>query len=493
MSRSQNINQNDIINGNEIMQNFIKKTETYNHSMCLDNSSMSMNTKSKAHFNDVTEQILFCQNGIDNLNMSSNKTSSTFNKESSEEIKPIDEVLMVDIISNGYKYEDTSFELNIVQPCYVVSIISPYAFTIQLQRDLIESDKFFKNMNDYYNSIYDLQLTQEYLRKNLLCVTYDEITLTWNRSQIMEYDLNQDTVNVFFVDLNSWEENVSRSRIRFILTKYSSRPVHLLTCRLATIASLNDDTEWNDVVLRTFQNLVHNCQCDVEPLYKRCDNTFYVNLFAQHDEVYVCINDFLIHCKMARPIDDITNDDNTTTFMLDDDGQPMHSIIALYWKAGETASEKDTSIKSQDDQHRSEASTEPFQTKSSFLTKLVLIDEKNKIIFARYNSYIMVPWFILSDILKELDEEKIKILANTFGFKPSIINPLKHVLLCSQLLKLASSASISSEISLYSIDCVRKILKACHYTQAATFDLLDRARLAEASNDMTFWDQSFEG
>ncbi|CAF4308225.1 unnamed protein product [Rotaria magnacalcarata] len=148
---------------------------------------------------------------------------------------------MVDIISNGYKYEDTSFELNMVQPCYVVSIISPYAFTIQLQRDLVESDKFFKNMNDYYNSIDDLQLTQEHLRKNLLCVTYDEITLTWNRSQIMEYDLNQDTVNVFFVDLNSWEENVSRSRIRFILTKYSSRPVHVLTCRLATIASLNDE------------------------------------------------------------------------------------------------------------------------------------------------------------------------------------------------------------------------------------------------------------
>ncbi|CAF2121029.1 unnamed protein product, partial [Rotaria magnacalcarata] len=153
-----------------------------------------------------------------------------------------------------------------------------------------------------------------------------------------------------------------------------------------------------------------------------------------------------------------------------------------------TASEKDTSIKSPEDQHRSEASTEPFQTKSSFLTKLVLIDEKNKIIFARYNSYIMVPWFIVSDILKELDEDKIKILANTFGFKPIIINPLKHALLCSQLLKLASPTAISSEISLYSIDCVRKILKTCHYTQSATFDLLDRARLAEASNDMTFWD-----
>jgi len=86
--------------------------------------------------NDVTEQILFCQNGIDNLN----------NKISSKEIKTENEILMVDIVSNGYKYESSSFELNIVQQCCVVSIISPYAFTIQLTRDLIECDEFFKNM-----------------------------------------------------------------------------------------------------------------------------------------------------------------------------------------------------------------------------------------------------------------------------------------------------------------------------------------------------------
>ena len=79
----------------------------------------------------------------------------------------------------------------------------------------------------------------------------------------MEYDLNQDIGNVFFVDLNSWEENVSRSRIRFILTKYSSRPVYLLTCRLASITPLTNDKQWNDVVPRTLENVVHDCQCDV--------------------------------------------------------------------------------------------------------------------------------------------------------------------------------------------------------------------------------------
>ena len=33
-------------------------------------------------------------------------------------------------------------------------------------------------------------------------------------------------------------------------------------------------------------------------------NTFFMSIyFAAHDEAYVCVNDFLIHCKMARPID----------------------------------------------------------------------------------------------------------------------------------------------------------------------------------------------
>jgi hypothetical protein len=137
-----------------------------------------------------------------------------------------------------------------------------------------------------------------------------------------------------------------------------------------------------------------------------------------------------------------------------------------------------------------------------------MINEKDKIIFARYNSYIMLPWFTISDILNELDEDKIKNLvkfyfikifiknilflffkANKFGFKPIIIDPLSHPLLCSQLLKLVSSTLISTQISLYSIDCVRKIFQTFHCQQSIIFDLLDTARLAEASDDITFWNK----
>jgi hypothetical protein len=53
---------------------------------------------------------------------------------------------MADIISNEYQYENSSFELNLIQQCCIVSIISPHAFTIQLTKDLISCDAFFKTM-----------------------------------------------------------------------------------------------------------------------------------------------------------------------------------------------------------------------------------------------------------------------------------------------------------------------------------------------------------
>ncbi len=114
-------------------------------------------------------------------------------------------------------------------------------------------------------------------------------------------------------------------------------------------------------------------------------------------------------------------------YMLDEDGQPMHSMMALYWKAGEqvqtrekkfiihqffdrTVHETVTSGKSQEDEYRSTTSNESSPTKHVSLTKVVVINEKDPIIFARYNAYIMLPSFTISNILNELDEEKIKIL-----------------------------------------------------------------------------------
>jgi len=67
---------------------------------------------------------------------------------------------------------------------------------------------------------------------------------------------------------------------------------------------------------------------------------------------------------------------------------------------------------SEENDHRSTTSNESLQIKSPSLTKIVMINEKDKIIFARYNSYIMLPWFSISDILNQLNEDKIKNLVN---------------------------------------------------------------------------------
>ncbi len=57
---------------------------------------------------------------------------------------------------------------------------------------------------------------------------------------------------------------------------------------------------------------------------------------------------------------------------------------------------------------------------------------------------------------------------------------------------MVTTIPISTQISLYSIDCVRKILQISDYKQLEIYDLLDRARLAEASEDITFWNQPYE-
>jgi hypothetical protein len=56
---------------NQSIRNLIEKGESYNRSMFSNKSSRNMT-------DDVTEQILFCQNGIDNLNVSSKNINSTF-------------------------------------------------------------------------------------------------------------------------------------------------------------------------------------------------------------------------------------------------------------------------------------------------------------------------------------------------------------------------------------------------------------------------------
>lgn len=80
--------------------------------------------------------------------------------------------------------------------------------------------------------------------------------------------------------------------------------------------------------------------------------------------------------------------------------------------------------------------------------------------------------------------------AHKLGFKPILIDSLSHSLLYSEIVKLITSPVRSNPLSLYSIDCVRKILQIYQYKQTDVYHLLDQARLAEANNDLAFWEKS---
>jgi hypothetical protein len=86
--------------------------------------------------------------------------------------------------------------------------------------------------------------------------------------------------------------------------------------------------------------------------------------------------------------------------------------------------ETENSVKKEDNDQRSSVSIESYQTKYSSqytsLTKIVMINEYDKMIFVRYNSYIMLPWFTISNILNGIDEEKIKKIVKPFFFVKKI-------------------------------------------------------------------------
>jgi hypothetical protein len=83
--------------------------------------------------------------------------------------------------------------------------------------------------------------------------------------------------------------------------------------------------------------------------------------------------------------------------------------------------ETENSVKKEDNSSVSIASDHTkYSPQYTSLTKIVMINEYDKMIFVRYNSYIMLPWFTISNILNRLDEEKIKHIVKDFFFAKKI-------------------------------------------------------------------------
>ena len=243
----------------------------------------------------ATEQILFCQNAIDNKLSKVQKYKHHY------------------IVSNCFSYQFyiPDHLLGQTHKCMIIAALNPHCFTIQLKQDAIEFDQFQREMNDFYNEIDDKQylLTLEDIHINLCVICADpkssDNDKIWNRSQILDLNLIDHTVNLFYVDLGTWDEYVPINRLRYLIDYFHQHLVYSLTCCLANISSLNDDKNdltWPDDAINQFLAVIEQTVPEIEFLSRGKDGCFQTNLFVTNSGQFVCVNDYMIYIKKAKAI-----------------------------------------------------------------------------------------------------------------------------------------------------------------------------------------------
>jgi len=260
----------------------------------------------------ATEQILFCQNTTNNKskNIDSTKQKIAYNKFS-------------------YDFYVPDHLLKQIHKCIIISVLNPHCFTIQLTQDASEFDKFQREINDFYNTEDDKQyyLTPEQIRMNLCVICSDskvsDNNKIWNRSQILDFDASDNTVNLFHVDLGTWEEYVPINRLRHITDRFHQHQVFSIPSRLAHILPLNnenDQSTWTNEATNQFIAVIDQMVPEIEFLSFTSNGCLQTNLFVMNSDQRVCVNDYMIHIKQAKSILNPTN--------IDDDGQ--NSIQVRY-------------------------------------------------------------------------------------------------------------------------------------------------------------------
>jgi hypothetical protein len=257
----------------------------------------------------ATEQILFCQNTTDN------KLSKALEYQNQP------------IVSNrlSYEYYIPDHLLKQTFECMIIAALNPHCFTIQLKQDAIEFDKFQREMNEFYNEIDDKQyfVTPEQIRINLCVICADpkssDNDKIWNRSQILEFDSTDHTVNLFYVDLGTWDEYVPINRLRHLIDNFHRHLVFSLTCCLAHISPLNDKKDnitWPDDATDQFLAVIDQVLPEIELLSFGKDGCFQTNLFVINSGQYVCVNDYMIHIKKAKAILQSIDTDDINQYMI---------------------------------------------------------------------------------------------------------------------------------------------------------------------------------
>jgi hypothetical protein len=274
----------------------------------------------------ATEQILFCQNPTDN--------------KFSKALEYQDQA----IISNRFSYEFyiPDHLLKQTHKCIIIAALNPHCFTIQLKQDAMEFDKFQREINDFYNEIDDKQylVTSKQIQINLCVICADpkssDDDKIWNRSQILDFDLTDNTVNLFYVDLGTWDEYVPINRLRHLIDCFHRHLVFSLTCRLAHISPINPDQEnvtWPEDATDQFLAVIDQVLPEIELLSFGKDGCFQTNLFVINSGQYVCVNDYMIHIKKAKAI---LQSENILQIKDKHNNNPsIHPVIVLYNRLGE--------------------------------------------------------------------------------------------------------------------------------------------------------------
>ena len=275
----------------------------------------------------ATEQILFCQNPIDK------KPSKALEYQNQSIVKN----------TLAYEYYIPNHLLKETCECMIIAALNPHCFTVQLKQDAIEFDKFQREINEFYNEIVadkNYFIPAERIRANLCVICADPKSSAddqiWNRSQILDYDSIDRTVNLFYVDLGTWEEYVPTNHLRYLIENFHQHLVFSLTCRLAHLSPINEDENdqtWSADATGQFLAVLDQVRPEIELLSWGTDGCFQTNLFGMNSGHYVCVNDYMIHIKKAKPI--LQNEKNGCQLSTVPNSSLIHPVIALYNRFGE--------------------------------------------------------------------------------------------------------------------------------------------------------------
>ncbi|CAF1522899.1 unnamed protein product [Adineta ricciae] len=458
-----------------------------------------------------TEQILFCQNSSISPSKRNDHAKQT-------------------IVHNKFSYAfyQPDHLLHQTHKSVIVSVLNPHCFTIQLSQDVIEFDRFQREINIFYNTMADKQyhMTPEQIRINLCVICCDTKSIgenqIWNRSQILDFDSSDNTVNVFHVDLGTWEEYVPITRLRHITHRFQQHQVFSLTCRLAGIlpwSNNNNQITWTDEATNQFLSVLDQVVPDVEFISIASNGCIDTNLFVTVSGQLVCVNDYLVHIKQAT-----NGEQDNLQSEKQENELSIHPVITLYNKLGEvfqkslidscTTSTSSSTISSASMSSRTcvkliHVNINPSHSKTGDHSRQFHV---LPMIFVRYKKTILIPDFNICKLFKIINSSfDISAIENDIGSFPSTPACLNQTFtgfsfqtvtighncvritsetnssIFSQLVSL-NNMEHSDSITLYSLDFVNDLLKHYQFPIADVFLALENAKCAQLhESDLARW------